>query len=125
VSSALPAADEAMAKGELPEQQASAIAAAASADPSQEPRLVELAKRRDLRKLREECARVLARAEDDAQRAERLYHQRSLRTWTGADGSWNLIAKHTPRREPRWKRRWPPCAKPSSSRLGGRQPRVG
>jgi hypothetical protein len=58
--------------------------------------LVELAKRRDLRKLREECARVQARAEDDAQRAERLYRQRSLRTWTGADGSWNLIAKHTP-----------------------------
>jgi len=60
---------------------------------------LELAKRRDLRRLREEAARVQARAEDEAEQAERLHRQRSLRTWTGADGSWNLMAKHTPRWE--------------------------
>ena len=57
---------------------------------------MELAKRRDLRKLREECARTQARAEDEAKRAERLHRQRSLRTWTAADGSWNLSAKNSP-----------------------------
>ena len=93
---ALPAADQAVAKGELSEQQAAAIAEAATADPSAEQRLVELAKRRDLRKLREECARTQARAEDEAKRAERLHRQRSLRTWTAADGSWNLSAKNSP-----------------------------
>jgi hypothetical protein len=93
---ALPGTDEAVAKGELSEQQAEAITAAASADPSAEGRLLELAKRRDLRRLREEAARVQARAEDEAKRAERLHRQRSLRTWTGTDGSWNLMAKHTP-----------------------------
>lgn len=93
---ALPEADEAVAKGELSEQQAAAIAEAATADPSAEQRLVELAKRGDLRKLREECARTRARAEDEAERAERLHRQRSLRTWTAADGSWNLLAKNSP-----------------------------
>ncbi|HWH35915.1 MAG TPA: HNH endonuclease signature motif containing protein, partial [Acidimicrobiales bacterium] len=93
---ALPAADQAVARGDLSEQQAEAITRAAGAEPAAEKRLLELAKRRDLRRLREECARVQARAEDEAARAERLHRQRSLRTWTGADGSWNLAAKHTP-----------------------------
>jgi len=92
----LPAADEALAKGELSDQEAAAIAAGATADPSQEARLVELAKRRDLRRLREESARIQARAEDEAKRAERLHRQRSLRTWTGADGSWNMRVCNTP-----------------------------
>jgi hypothetical protein len=93
---ALPAADEAVAKGELSQQEATAAGAGAAADPSQEARLVALAKRRDLRKLQEECARIQARAEDEAKRTERLHRQRSLRTWTGADGSWNLSVKNTP-----------------------------
>jgi hypothetical protein len=93
---ALPAADAAVANGELSDQQAEAITQAAKADPGAEARLVALAKRRDLRRLREECARTQARAEDEAARAERLRRQRSLRTWTAADGSWNLLAKHTP-----------------------------
>jgi hypothetical protein len=93
---ALPEADAAVAKGELSDQQAQAITEAATADPSAEGRLLELAKRRDLRRLRDECARVRARAEDEAKRSERLTRQRCLRTWVGADGSWNLMSKNTP-----------------------------
>jgi hypothetical protein len=92
----LPRADAAVAAGELSDQQASAIASAAGADPSAEDRLVALAKRRDLRRLREECARTSARAEDEAKRHQRLHRQRSLRTWKGPDGSWNLSVRNTP-----------------------------
>ncbi len=95
----LPETDAALAAGELSDQQTEAICGAvgpAGADPGDEARLLAIARRRELRQLREAAARVRARAEDEASRAERLHDQRSLRTWRGADGSWNLAVRNTP-----------------------------
>ena len=97
----LAATDAALSSGELSDQQAEAICGAAGAkgaDASDEARLLGIARQRELRELREAAARVRARAEDDACRAQRLHAQRSLRTWTGADGSWNLAVRNTPER---------------------------
>ncbi|MBW3610761.1 MAG: 13E12 repeat family protein [Actinobacteria bacterium] len=95
----LPETDAALAAGELSDQQAAAICGAAGSsgtDPDAEARLLQIARRRELRELREAAARVRASAEDGAERAKRLHDQRSLRTWIGADGSWNLAVRNTP-----------------------------
>ncbi len=73
--------DAALAAGELSDQQAGAICGAAGssgADPNAEASLLQIARRRELRELREAAARVRASAEDGAERAERLHDQRSL-----------------------------------------------
>ncbi len=77
----LPETDAALAAGELSDQQAGAICGAAGssgADPDAEARLLAIARRRELRELREAAARLRASAEDGAERAERLHDQRSL-----------------------------------------------
>ncbi len=92
----LPATDKAVAAGELSPQQAEAVADAASADPSAEQGLLGAARQGSLKDLKDACQRAKARVEDDQARAKRLHDSRSVRTWKGTDGSWNLQARNTP-----------------------------
>lgn len=83
-----PAADAALRAGELSADQAAAIAPAAAADPSAEPRLLEIAKHQSLQKLRDECDRVRAAAEPDPKaRHDRIHKERFWKRWTRRDGS--------------------------------------
>lgn len=93
---ALPGTDRAVADGELSDQKAEAVADGATADPESEQSLLRTARRQGVREVRDECARVKARAEDEKARQARLHRQRSLRTFKGTDGSWNLSLRNTP-----------------------------
>ena len=87
----LPDAAALARRGELSPQQASAIADAATADPSAERRLRERAKGSSLTELKDECARTKAAAQPDAEaRRRRIHEQRHLRTHTDAEGAWHL-----------------------------------
>ncbi len=73
-----------------------AISDAAAANPAEERRLVELAGTRPLKGLREECDRVKAAADPDADAThERVHRERSLRIWSGA-GVAKMFARCTP-----------------------------
>jgi hypothetical protein len=90
----LPGTEQAVLHGELSTAQAAAIADAASVDPAAEDRLLRTAARRTVRELRDDCARVKAAADPDADaRYERIRRERSLRTFTDHDGAWNLHAR--------------------------------
>ncbi|HZY29430.1 MAG TPA: DUF222 domain-containing protein, partial [Jiangellaceae bacterium] len=92
----LPAVAGALRNGELSPAQAAAIASAAEADPSAQQRLLELAGRASLAELREECARVRAAADPDPDATNRRIHaQRRCRSYTDAEGGWNLSARGT------------------------------
>ena len=94
---ALPALSAAARAGELSAQQAAAVANAAAADPGAEGRLLETARRASLAELREECARTRAAARPDAEARRRAIHdERFLRSWTDAEGAWNLAARDNP-----------------------------
>jgi hypothetical protein len=82
----LPAVADAARAGHLSPQQTQAIASAASANPSAAPALLDLAPRRSLAELQEECAKVRATADDLEERRRRIHAQRSLRTYTDHDG---------------------------------------
>src|SRR5207244_2610194 len=58
--------------------------------------LLALAARRSLQELREEAARRKAAATDPEEGHRRIHAERHVRSWTGADGAWNLGAKGTP-----------------------------
>ena len=93
----LPAVAAAARAGELSAPQASAVAAAATADPSAERRLLDKAQRSSLAELREECARTRAAAEPDAEARRRAIHAgRFLRTYTDSEGAWNLRMRDNP-----------------------------
>jgi hypothetical protein len=92
----LPATDRAAADGELSPQQTEAVADAASVDPTAEADLLGTAKQGSLKDLKEACQRTKAPAEDDQTRTKRLHDQRAARTWTGADGAWNLHVRNAP-----------------------------
>ena len=71
--------------GKLSAREAELIASAAEVDPRAEAML--LAKAGEgLVKLKDECQRVRARAEDATARRTRMHAARSLRMWTEADG---------------------------------------
>jgi hypothetical protein len=90
----LPGTEQAVRLGELSTTQAAAIADAASVDPAAEDRLLRAATRRTVRELRDDCARVKAAADPDADaRYERVRRERSLRTFTDHEGAWNLQAR--------------------------------
>jgi hypothetical protein len=77
--------------------QAAVISAAVAANPAEEHRLVELARRVSIPELREECARVRAAADPDPEATNRRLHQaRRLRRYVDGEGFWNLHAKGTP-----------------------------
>jgi len=73
------------------------VAAAATADPSAERRLLDKAQRSSLAELGEECARTRAAAEPDAEARRRAIHAgRFLRTYTDSEGAWNLRMRDNP-----------------------------
>jgi hypothetical protein len=90
----LPATDDALRRGDLSAAQASAVADAAAADPRAESRLLVEAATASLRELRDDCARVKAAADPDADtRYERIHRNRSVRWFSDHDGAWNLHAR--------------------------------
>jgi hypothetical protein len=90
----LPAVDDALRRGELSTVQAAVVADAAAVAPATVGRLVEQAARASVRELRDTCARVKASADPDADaRYERIRRDRSVRTYTDAEGAWNLHAR--------------------------------
>ncbi|HEV2758541.1 MAG TPA: DUF222 domain-containing protein [Acidimicrobiales bacterium] len=83
--------------GSLSACQAAAVADAATADPSSESRLVEKARRSSLAELRQECLRTKSAALPDAEARRRSIHdQRFLRSYTDAEGAWNLRMRDNP-----------------------------
>ncbi len=91
----LPLAAGAAKAGELSQQQAQAIADAASADPTAERRLVEKAKRSSLGELKDECARTKAAAEDLEERRRRIHRERFCRKRTTPDGAGEIHYRST------------------------------
>ncbi|HEY1282633.1 MAG TPA: HNH endonuclease signature motif containing protein [Acidimicrobiales bacterium] len=90
----LPATDDALRQGGLSVAQAAAVTDAAAADPGAEARLLAAAERSSLRALRDECARTKAAADPDADaRYARIRRERLVRTYTDAEGAWNLHAR--------------------------------
>jgi len=92
----LPALAAAARAGELSAAQVAAVADAASADPGSEARLLAKARRSSLAELREECLRTKAAATDAEERRRRIRAERSLRTFTDAEGAWNLRVRDNP-----------------------------
>ncbi len=91
----LPDTAAAARRGELSPSQVSAIADAAGADPSAEARLVDAARHSSLQELKDDCARTKAAASADAEaRRRRIHDSRYLRTYTGADGAWNMHVRN-------------------------------
>ena len=91
---ALAMTDDAVRSGDLSVTQAAVVAAAAAVDPGAETRLLAAAANASVKGLRDECARVKAAADPDADaRYQRIHQERSLRTFTDADGAWHLHAR--------------------------------
>lgn len=94
---AMPALAAATRAGELSPAQSAAVADAAVVDPSAERRLIEVARRSSLAELRQECGRTKAAARPDAEVRRRAIHDsRYLRSWTDAEGAWNLRMRDNP-----------------------------
>jgi hypothetical protein len=93
---ATPAAERALRRGRLSGAQAASIIDAAAANPAAEGRLVRGVERWSHTELRDECARVKAAADPDPDQTYRRIHaDRRLRTFTDAEGAWNLHARGT------------------------------
>jgi len=93
----LPQVADAARAGALSAQQAAAVADAASANASASPGLLETARRSSLGELREECARTKAAADPDPETRRRTIHaERFLRSWSDAEGAWNLRMRDNP-----------------------------
>jgi hypothetical protein len=92
----LPHTREAVQRGKLSAAQVEAVADAAMAAPASERRLLELAGRRSLGELRDECARTKAAADRDADaRHERIRRARSCRRRNTADGGGEIVYRST------------------------------
>ncbi|HEX2193038.1 MAG TPA: DUF222 domain-containing protein, partial [Acidimicrobiales bacterium] len=93
----LPVVAAAARSGAVSAQQAAALADAAAADPSAERRLVETARKTSLADLRTECARTRAAAAPDPEARRAAIHRgRYLRSYTDAEGAWNLRVRDNP-----------------------------
>jgi hypothetical protein len=89
--------DAALAKGQLSGEQARVVSDAVAADPSAERRLLHTAQGQTIRDLKARCGQVKANAHpDDRARREAIRRSRSCRTWTDAEGAWNLAVRHLP-----------------------------
>jgi hypothetical protein len=86
---------KAMRDGSISPDQADAVTDAATADPSAEDDLLDLAARDTTRSLREEAARRKAAATGDAARERRIHRERSLRRYVDRDGAFNLHLRGT------------------------------
>src|SRR5207245_2753832 len=83
--------------GRLAEAQGREGAAAATASPSAESKLLEFAAREPLGALRDECRRVLvASAADEVEWCERIRRRRYLRSWCDEEGAVCLRARYAP-----------------------------
>jgi Domain of unknown function (DUF222)/HNH endonuclease len=83
--------------GELTPSQTRALAKAVAADPAAEDRLLGVAERDGLKKLKEQCREVELASRGDAQaRYDKIHRERSMRHWTDDDGSFPMSAKLTP-----------------------------
>jgi hypothetical protein len=91
-----PEVADAARRGVLSAQQVAMISDAAAANPGAAGRLVEAAGKQSLGELKDECARTKAVGIDLEARRKRIHEQRSLRTWTGADGVGNLVLRDNP-----------------------------
>jgi hypothetical protein len=88
--------DAAARGGELSPDQLGIIADAQKSSPEAASELVRKARTSSLRELAEEAARLCAEGEGAEQRRRAVHAARSLRHWTGPDGTWNLRANGTP-----------------------------
>jgi hypothetical protein len=87
---------DALRGGVLSSAQVEAIASAAVADPAAEARLLSMASTTNVTELRAECLRTKVAADPDPDATHRRIHQnRCARTFTDAEGAWNLIARGT------------------------------
>jgi Domain of unknown function (DUF222) len=92
----LPVVAEALRAGALSNAQAVTITNATSHAPAAQARLVDEAKKSSLRELRDEALRVKAAADPDRETTHsRIHAERSVRTYTDAEGAWNLHARGT------------------------------
>jgi uncharacterized protein DUF222 len=91
----LPATGDALRKGELSPGQAEIVAGAAVANRSAEDALIDRAKTASFAELRDEALRARAHGEDREATHRRIHAARRLRTWTDAEGAWNLSARGT------------------------------
>jgi hypothetical protein len=92
----LPETAAAVRDGRLSTAQTTVLVGAAAADPASESRLLAEAERSSLAELQQECLRTKANADPDRDTTYRRIHaQRRLRTWTDAEGAWNLAARGT------------------------------
>jgi hypothetical protein len=92
----LPVVAAAARSGVLSAVQVDAVASAAIADPAAQARLVEVAGNTNVTELREECLRTRAGADPDRDATHRRIHRnRYARSFTDAEGAWNLVARGT------------------------------
>jgi hypothetical protein len=90
----LPVVEDAMRQGKLSSVQATLVADAAAAAPSQQSRLVNEAQRSSVAELKRECLRTKAAADPDRDATYgRFRAGRFVRTHTDAEGAWNLHAR--------------------------------
>jgi hypothetical protein len=79
---ALPVTEGKLRDGSLSLAQASICAEGATADPGAEPKLLSIAAKGEMRRLREVKERVVTAATDETEARRRAHRERSLRTWT-------------------------------------------
>jgi hypothetical protein len=91
----LSATGEALRNGELSVDQADVVAGAAAANPGAERSLLARAQTASFAELREDALRARAAGEDRDATQRRIHAARQLRTWTDAEGAWNLSARGT------------------------------
>ena len=90
----LPVVEQALRDGQLSGQQAVAITDAAAMAPGQQARLVNAANRSSLKELRAECQRTKASSDPNREATHaRIHAERQVRTFTDAEGAWNLHAR--------------------------------
>jgi hypothetical protein len=90
------ATEDALKAGQLSKDQAQAIADAAAANPAAEGRLLDGAADKPLKELKDQAGREKAAADPDPDARERRHHtNRSIRTWTGSDGGFQIRGNGT------------------------------
>jgi hypothetical protein len=82
--------------GGLSGEQTEVLAKAVAVDPAAEERLLGIAERDGLGKLRDQCRQVALSRDDVEARTARIHRERSVRHWTDAEGAFRLAAKLTP-----------------------------
>jgi hypothetical protein len=92
----LPATTEALQQGSLSVPQVREIAAAASADPTAEADLLEMAGYLSLKGLQHRARLIKASATDESQRIAGIRKGRSIRHWLDPDGAFHLHLHTTP-----------------------------